>query len=55
VEERSRVRHFGTFIYDAYNADVRAVIATLGGRPPGEVLRDRNESFANLDIDASRL
>jgi hypothetical protein len=55
LEERARARQFGTFIFDAYSAAVRKVIENLGGRLPGDLLRQSNESFAAFDIDVGRL
>ncbi len=55
IEEQQRARHFGTFIYDCYSSDVRALIGLLGGRQPGELLRHMNESFNQLDIETERL
>ncbi|WP_165071980.1 hypothetical protein [Paludisphaera rhizosphaerae] len=55
LEERQRVRHFGTFLYDAYTAEAFDLIGRLGGKNPGEILRLSNQQFALLDIDASRI
>jgi hypothetical protein len=54
-EEQKRAREFGTFIYDSYSLEVRGVIERLGGRLPGDLLRQCNESFAALQIDINRL
>lgn len=55
VEERTRARHFGTFIYDAYNAKIVQWIRSLGGLAPEDILRLNNESLETLEIDFSRL
>jgi HEPN domain-containing protein len=55
LEEQDRVRHFGTFIYDAYTNDVRELIRRLGGQAPGELLRHSNKSFELLDIDKQHI
>lgn len=55
AEDQARARQFGTFLYAGFTPEVRELIARLGGKPPGDVLRQVNECFPSLEIDAARL
>ena len=41
-EEQSRVREFGTFIYDAYRGDRSKIIKDAGSLTPAEIFKMRN-------------
>ena len=50
-EEHVRVRHFGTFIYDAYKTGISARLTELGRLTPKEILMKDNVFFDKFDID----
>lgn len=54
-EEQTRTRQFGTFIYDAYRGDVSKRIKKSGALPPAEILKWKNHSLDNLNIDFESL
>jgi hypothetical protein len=55
LEEIDRAKQFGTFIYDGFSSPVRELISVLGGKPPGDILRQNNQSFELLEIHRDRL
>ena len=54
-EEKTRARQFGTFIYDAYRGDLSKRIQKMGALSPAEILKWKNHSFNDFDIDSGSL
>ena len=54
MEERARARCFGTFIGDAYTADMIARIKELGGDSPWDLLAFDNQALERLNLDHDR-
>ena len=54
-EEQTRTRQFGTFIYDAYRGDISKRIKKSGALPPAEILKWKNHSLGNFNIDFESL
>jgi hypothetical protein len=54
-EEQTRTRQFGTFIYDAYRGDLSKRIQKTGALSPAEILKWKNHSFDDFDIDFESL
>jgi len=54
-EEQTRTRQFGTFIYDAYRGDLSKRIQKTGALPPAKILKWKNHSLDDFNIDFESL